>query len=54
MPLATKLVSGYLYAFQNTVRLFVICNVVELYPETDSILDICNVYVLETHRMYLR
>ena len=54
MLLATIiLVSGYPYVFQNIPRPSLICNVVEIYLETDNTSDICNVSVLETHRTYL-
>jgi hypothetical protein len=48
MLLVTTRVSIHFYAFQNTVLFSVICNAVELYPETDNILGICSVFVSDT------
>jgi hypothetical protein len=50
-PLVTIQVSKHLYVFQNTVLFFVIYNAVELYPETDNTLGICNVFAVGNNRM---
>jgi hypothetical protein len=44
--------SNYLYCQQNIVVPFLICNVVLLYPETDSIWEIFCVYVSDNPKRY--
>jgi hypothetical protein len=43
-------VSKHIYVFQNTVLFFVIYDAVELYPETDNTLGICNVFAVGNNK----
>jgi hypothetical protein len=43
---------GNQIGIKTSLCLFVICNVVKLYPETDNILEICNVSASDTYRNY--
>jgi hypothetical protein len=51
MLLAARLVSNLVYAFEDTVLSYVICNVVEPCPKTNNIFEIYDVPALGNYGM---